>query len=101
MNSKLNILVIGRHSQIMETVLRLINNQPMWMAEGALTDEDALAKFNSSDFSLVLIGGGVEESSEVKLKREFEKKNPQIKIIRHFGGGSGLLFNEIEEAIAK
>ncbi len=96
-----NILVIGRHVQIMETILRLINSQPRWTAEGALTDEDALVKFNGVDFNLVLIGGGVEESSEARLKTEFEKRNPQIKMIRHYGGGSGLLFNEIEEAIAK
>jgi hypothetical protein len=98
---KMNILVIGRHPQIMETVLRLINGQPRWTAEGALTDEDALVKFNAADFNLVLIGGGVEESSEEKLKTAFEKINPQIKMIRHYGGGGGLLFNEIEETIAQ
>jgi hypothetical protein len=48
---------------------------------------------------LVLIGGGVDEESERKLKAEFEKVNAQIKIIRHYGGGSGLLFNEINEAL--
>ena len=98
---KINILVIGRHPQIMETVLRLINSQPVWTAEGALTDEVAMVKFNAADFNLVLIGGGVEESSEEKLRKEFEKRKPQVKMIRHYGGGSGLLFNEIEEAIAQ
>jgi hypothetical protein len=101
LQNMINILVIGRHPQIMETVLRLINSQPRWTAEGALTDEDALVKFNAADFNLVLIGGGVAESSEGRLRKEFEKRNPQVKMIRNFGGGSGLLFNEIEEAIAK
>jgi hypothetical protein len=95
----INILVIGRHVQIMETILRLINGQPDWKAEGAITDKEATEKFNST-FNLVLIGGGVEESSEQKLKGSFQKINPQIKVIRHYGGGGGLLFNEIEEAIA-
>jgi hypothetical protein len=95
----MNILIIGRHTQIMETVLRLINSQPSWKAEGATTDEEAIEKFNSAIFNLVLIGGGVEESSERKLRAVFEKINPQIKMIRHYGGGSGLLFNEIEEAM--
>jgi len=96
----MKILVIGRHPQIMETVLRLINSQPDWKAEGAITDTEAIEKFNPT-FNLVLIGGGVEESSERKFKAAFEKINPHIKMIRHYGGGSGLLFNEIEEAIAK
>lgn len=97
---KMNILVIGRHPQVMETVLRLINSQPDWKAEGAITDQEAVEKFNSN-FNLVLIGGGVAESSKKKLKTAFEKINPQIKMIRHYGGGGGLLFNEIEETIAQ
>jgi hypothetical protein len=97
---KMNILVIGRHPQIMETVLRLINSQPDWKAEGAITDQEAVEKFNSN-FNLVLIGGGVAESSKKKLKTAFEKINPQIKMIRHYGSGGGLLFNEIEEAVSR
>jgi hypothetical protein len=84
---------------VMETVLRLINGEPGWKAEGALTDTEAEMKFKASKFDLVLIGGGVEAISERNLKTEFEKINPQIKVVRHYGGGSGLLFNEIEEAM--
>ncbi|MCX8491292.1 MAG: hypothetical protein ORN54_09520 [Cyclobacteriaceae bacterium] len=60
---KTNILVIGRHLQIMETVLRLINAQPNWHTQGALTDSEAIEKFNSTIFNLVLIGGDVAKSS--------------------------------------
>lgn len=87
MKNKL-ILVIGRHPQIMETVLL-----------GALTDDEAKAKFQSNLFDLVLFGGGVEDYSENDLRREFSRINPAIKMIRHYGGGSGLLFNEIQEAL--
>lgn len=96
---KLNILVMGRHPQILETILRLIHTQPAWHAMGALTDNEAIEKLRENNFDLALIGGGVEEESELKLKAEFEKVNPRIKIIRHHGGGSGLLFNEINEAL--
>jgi DNA-binding NarL/FixJ family response regulator len=101
MESSVNILVIGRHPQIMETVLRLISTQSEWKAIGALADNEAIEKFNADNFDLVLIGGGVDEESERKLKTEFEKVNPQIKMIRHYGGGSGLLFNEIQEALTR
>ena len=94
----LTILVIGRHAQIMETVLRLIHTQPNWQAVGALTDDEALQKFKEQHFNLVLIGGGVETDSEQKLAAAFQTIQPNIKIIRHYGGGSGLLFNEIQEA---
>ncbi len=97
----LHILIIGRHPQIMETVVRLIESQRGWTAKGALTDEEAVALFQKENFELVLIGGGVEETSEDKLKEVFLMKNPAVKIIRHYGGGSGLLFNEIHEAVAE
>ncbi len=99
MNEQINILVIGRHEQIMEAVVRLINTQPHWNARGAMTDEQAIETFSQNKFDLVLVGGGVEEASEIKFKMEFEKINPQVKIIRHYGGGSGLLFNEIMETL--
>ncbi|MEQ1584308.1 MAG: response regulator receiver protein [Cyclobacteriaceae bacterium] len=83
----------------METVLRLINTQIEWKAMGALVDNEAIEKFNSDNIDLVLIGGGVEDESERRLKTEFEKVNPQIRMIRHYGGGSGLLFNEIQEGL--
>ncbi len=97
---QLSILIIGRHRQIMETVVRLIESQQGWRAKGALTDEEAEVFFQGEKFDLVLIGGGVEETSEQRLREVFLKKNPDIKIIRHYGGGSGLLFNEIHEAVA-
>lgn len=96
----LSILIIGRHRQIMETVVRLIESQQRWRAKGALTDEEAIAIFQQENFDLVLFGGGVEETSEQRLREVFLKMNPNIKIIRHYGGGSGLLFNEIHEAVA-
>jgi DNA-binding NarL/FixJ family response regulator len=98
MKNKL-ILVIGRHPQIMETVLRLLNQESGFEALGALTDDEAKPKFQSNLFDLVLLGGGVEDYSENDLRREFSRINPAIKMIRHYGGGSGLLFNEIQEAL--
>jgi hypothetical protein len=83
----------------METVLRLIHTQQGWKAIGALSDSEAIEEFKAANFDLVLIGGGVTEESERSIKNEFEKFNPQIKMIRHYGGGSGLLFNEVQEAL--
>jgi DNA-binding NarL/FixJ family response regulator len=98
---KIEILLIGRHPQIMETVLRLINQNENWNAVGALTDEEAVEKFHRYNFQLVLLGGGIEEASERKLRSLFTFHDPEIIIIQHYGGGSGLLSNEIMEALDK
>lgn len=97
----MNILVIGRHPDIQQTILRLLNGQPGWRAAGALTDEEAVDIFAAQPFNVVLIGGGVDESSEARLAAEFKNRKPDVKIIRHFGGGSGLLFAEVMEAMKK
>jgi DNA-binding NarL/FixJ family response regulator len=95
-----NILVIGRHTEILEVILRLINGEPNWKAIGALADDEAIALFNEQLFDIVLIGGGVNDESIATLTDRFKAKNPLIKIIKHYGGGSGLLFNEIQEALS-
>jgi DNA-binding NarL/FixJ family response regulator len=95
----MNILVIGRHADITETVVRLLNNENGWHAAGSLTDMDAIQKFEKESFDIVLIGGGVNEDSERELVTTFKRTKPAIKIVRHYGGGSGLLFAEIMEAL--
>ncbi len=90
--------MIGRNTQIRETILRLINSQQDWQAIGALTDDEALNLFSTQPSDIALIGGGVDNKSEQKLAAAFKKMNPAVKIVRHYGGGSGLLFNEILEA---
>jgi DNA-binding NtrC family response regulator len=98
---KVEILVIGRNPAIMETVVRLVNQNEEWNAAGALTDEAAIELFHKYSFDLVLLGSGIEEASENKLRKLFNYQRPGIIIIEHFGGGSGLLSNEIVIALDK
>lgn len=97
--SKTQILVIGRHPEILATVIRLVNNNPDWNATGCITDEEAISAFDKETFAMVLLGGGIEEPSEDKLSTYFKANNPDIKIVQHYGGGSGLLSAEIYEAL--
>ncbi|MDF2433595.1 MAG: hypothetical protein JWP44_3226 [Mucilaginibacter sp.] len=97
--SKTQILVIGRHPEILQTVIRLINNNSDWHATGAITDQEALAAFNANVYKIVLLGGGIENDSEATLCAAFRTQNPEIIVTQHYGGGSGLLFAEIYQAL--
>jgi len=97
--SKTEILVICRHQGILETVVRLINNNPDWHATGAATDEEAIAAFMALSFTLVLLGSGIEQESENKIRAEFVARDPSVIIVQHYGGGSGLLAAEIYQAL--
>lgn len=98
--SKIQILAICRHPEILQTIIRLINNNPDWNAAGAITDEEAVTTFTSQSFKLVLLGSGIEKENEQKLEAIFKSHNPEIIIVEHYGGGSGLLFAEIFQGLS-
>jgi hypothetical protein len=97
--SEIQILVIGRQEEILNTVVRLVNSHDNWKGYGASENQKAIQLFSKQHFDLVLIGGGVDNESEILLREEFTLLNPTIKIIQHWGGGSGLLENEIRFAL--
>lgn len=96
---KTRILVIGRHEEILQTVLRLINSNADWEAKGTLQDAEAISLFGSFHFDIVLLSSGISENCEESLCSYFRDKKPAVIIIQHYGGGSGLLSNEILQAL--
>lgn len=96
---KVKILYVGRHAEIMEIVVRLINKNEDWMGIGVLTDEEAFAASAQNNFDILLLGCGISEDEEAILRAFFREQNPAVTIIQHYGGGSGLLSNEIMEAL--
>ena len=97
---KIEILVFGKHSDILKTMLRLINANPNWQAEGTMESEEVIDKCQLNAYDLLLLGGGITQSEENKIRALLNKLRPELKIIQHFGGGSGLLSNEIMYALA-
>jgi DNA-binding response OmpR family regulator len=95
----LNILAVGRHPEIMATIIRLINNKPGWNGVPALSCGEALELFNAQSFGLVLIGAGITATETAELCEALKAHKPGVPIVQHFGGGSGLLYAEIYQAL--
>jgi hypothetical protein len=95
MPQKINILYIGKHAEIMQTVVRLINNNENWMGKGTTDYDEAKAFFTEQSYDIVLLGCGIDEEDELLLRAFFKEKNPAAKVVQHYGGGSGLLYSEI------
>lgn len=74
------VLVIGRHPEMMQRVLSILQ-QHGYNAIGKQENEEALAAFNNDSFRAVIIGGGVDSTSRALFHREFSKLNPSAKII--------------------
>lgn len=75
------VLVVGRNPQMMERVLHLLAENQI-IATGVLTDEEALRLIHSSQFAVVVFGGGVEMESAQRIESEGRKVNPQLKFVR-------------------
>ena len=93
------ILVVGRHKEIMETLTRLINNKLGWVALPALSNEDAKNILLHSSIDLVLLSSGISSQDEHSLKVFTSKHYPDLQVVQHYGGGSGLLYNELQASL--
>ncbi|GGM88461.1 hypothetical protein GCM10010967_21410 [Dyadobacter beijingensis] len=98
--SKVNILAIANHPEILETIVRLINQQDAWngIPAGSIAEAEEALRLNSID--LVLLGVGVDEETGERIVSLCQSIDPRIACLRHFGGGSGLLYSEIRHALA-
>lgn len=97
----LHILAIGRNPEIMAVVNRLLNTPENRTGTTVTTDEEALAAFQNTTFDLVLLCAGISEEEGAALTAQLLQLRPGVPVIRHYGGGSGLLDNEIQAALAK
>lgn len=97
---QVKILVYGKHPEILDTVLRLINNNEAWSGEGYTEEEVIIEQFWQRSYDILLLGGGIDETSEKKVRALFQQARPESAIVQHFGGGSGLLKSEIEGVLA-
>jgi len=93
------ILIVGTNKPIMETIARLIDQNEKWQATIALNLNDALERCYAKDFSLVLIGAGVNDDQEQVIRLHLSTIGLNIPVVKHYGGGSGLLFAEIYQAL--
>ena len=97
----LNFLVIGKNEPILEVLIRLLNANDDWTAEGFMDENEALSVPNFSKYDILLLSCGIEETAEQIIRDKATELKPSIIIIQHYGGGSGLLKNEILSALAE
>ncbi|TKC60215.1 hypothetical protein FBD94_14990 [Pedobacter hiemivivus] len=96
----LTILYIGRNQEITDTMNRLLNAREEWKGITTCLEEEALVMVKDIPIDLVLLGNGISAAAEEKLRADLIRIRPALKIIQHYGGGSGLLYSEIMTAIA-
>ena len=97
---KIKILIVGTNEPIMKTIARLIDRDGKWLATIAFSVDEAIEICSASAFSLALICAGLALDDEVILNNKLKDLHPKMPIIKHYGGGSGLLYAEIYQGLA-
>lgn len=90
-----NILVIGRDRAILEVIERLINGHEGWHATITETEEAAINVFKEKQYAIVFVSAGLSAEEEEAVRQKLTQLDPGVVVARHYGGGSGLLENEI------
>jgi hypothetical protein len=95
----LNILVIGRHPEIMSRIVERLRAD-RHNAIPALSDEDALFEATKPGLDLVIIGGGVDDRLRGQIRAILESSDSAAQLIEHFGDPQGL-FRQVSELANK
>ena len=94
------ILIVGTNRPILATIARLIDKEGKWLCTITYSVSEATTLCLEKDFGLLLIGAGLADEEELELKQQMAILRPKLPVVKHYGGGSGLLFAEIYQALA-
>lgn len=91
----LEFLLLGKNEEILAILLRLVNADENWNAIAFNNEKEAQEYFLKHKIDIVLLSSGIENHIEKEFTSYCLKKQPEVEVIEHFGGGSGLLKSEI------
>jgi ribosomal protein L30E len=101
MDCPIQVLIVGKNESIVLLLKRLVNGFEGLQANEAFCEQSALDVVKCGETRLIIISSGLSEETETRIKENALVFNQGIKIITHFGGGSGLLKSEICEVLGK
>ena len=91
----LEFLLLGKNEAILAILLRLVNADENWNAIAFDNEKEAQKYFQNNKIDIVLLSSGIEDHIEKEFTSFCLKHQPEVEVIEHFGGGSGLLKSEI------
>lgn len=91
----LEFLLLGKNEAILAILLRLVNADENWNAVSFHDEKEAQEYFQNHKIDIVLLSSGIEDHVEKEFTSFCLQQQPEVEVIEHFGGGSGLLKSEI------
>lgn len=96
---KCNVLVVGKNEAIVELLTKLVNKYPELSAQG-ISQLDQIPHFcQKNPVDLLLFSSGLCSAEEKEISDKVSQFHSSVKTLEHFGGGSGLLRTELNQAL--
>lgn len=92
---QLQFLLLGKNEAILAILLRLVNADENWNGVAFNNEKEAQEYFQNNKIDIVLLSSAIEDHVEKEFTAFCLKTQPDVEVIKHFGGGSGLLKSEI------
>lgn len=99
--ASLKILLVGKSAEILAVLKKSIEKKEGWKATVSNNYFEAETLLKNHFFDLLLLSSGIEEEEENEIRNTALNCQPELKIMQHYGGGSGLLYSEIEFILTK
>ena len=87
------------NEEALRVLLRIVDKKEGWTGVGVSCVQKAKQLFLETHFDIVLLNVGINKKDENELVSFFNAEKENSIIIQHYGGGSGLLYNEIQYAL--
>lgn len=99
--ASLKILVVGKSIEILNVLKKSIEKKNDWKAIVSTNYFEAEKLLKNHFFDLLLLSSGIEDEEENEIRNTASNCQPELKILQHYGGGSSLLYSEIEFILTK
>ena len=93
-----NVLILSVDVEIAHVIHRLVNGYKGFKGKTINSLDQLLPAIHESAFDILLLGAGFTTAQETEIKAIASHHAPGLKVIEHFGGGSGLLLEELHRA---
>jgi hypothetical protein len=99
LSEETRILLLCRHDELAKTLLRVITDKSPWTVAEFDYHSASIDQLAQQNFDILLVGSGFSEEEESRLDHYIRTERPNVHIIFHYGGGSGILYSEVLHAL--
>ncbi|CAN1573234.1 hypothetical protein MCETHM1_03425 [Flavobacteriaceae bacterium] len=91
-------MYISTNERKTKEIVKIINSNESYYGIAANSEIEAIQQFSKHNILMVIFGCNIKRDIEHELSNYFKKINPNIILLDPYGGGVGLLHQEISYA---